>query len=138
MKISYDDIENAFLFVSMGQMYENQALISTQTGKIYYISEYGDSDDLPDDIEESEDYIDIPHKYELDLGKSLVFDFVSERIPDELDKVSHIFRRKGAYSRYKALLDHIGLLDEWHNYEDTRQREALLNWCSETNIEVFG
>jgi hypothetical protein len=138
MKISYDDIESAFLFVSMQPMFGNQALLSTKTGEIFYISEYGDSDELPDDIEESEDYIEIPHKNELNLGKRLVFDFVSERIPEESDKVSQIFRRKGAYSWYKNFLERLGLLDEWYKFEDTHQNKALRKWCSDNNIEVFG
>lgn len=138
MKISYEDIESAFLFVSMQPMYGNQALLSTKTGEIFYISDYGDSDELPDDIEESEDYIEIPHKNELNLGKRLVFDFVSERIPEKLDGVSQIFRRKGAYSRYKNFLDSLGLLDEWHKFEDNHQNKALRKWCSDNNIEIFG
>ncbi len=137
MKIRFDDIENAFLFVSMQSMSGNQALLSKTTGKIYYISEFGDSDELPDDKEDSDDYIEIPHKNEFDLGKQLVFQFVSEHLPEELDRVSQIFRRRGAYSRYKDLLDQKGLLDKWHKYEDNKQSEALREWCSENNIELI-
>jgi len=56
----------------MGSMYENQTILCKETGEICYISEMGDSDDLPDDVDESEKYIEIPHKNELDLGKNLV------------------------------------------------------------------
>ena len=73
------------MFVSMQPKFGNQALLSTKTGEIFYISDYVDSDELPDDIEESEDYIEIPHKNELNLGKRLVFEFVSERLPDQMD-----------------------------------------------------
>ncbi len=137
MKIRFDDIENAFLFVSMQSMSGNQALLSKTTGKIYYISEFGDSDELTDNIEDSDDYIEIPHKNEFDLGKQLVFQFVSEHLPGELDRVSQIFRRRGAYSRYKDLLDQKGLLDKWHKYEDNIRSKALREWCSENNIELI-
>jgi hypothetical protein len=73
MKIEFDEIENAFLFVSMGPMYGNQAILCRETGKIFYESELGDSDELPDDIDDPEKYIAIPHKNKLDLGKYLVF-----------------------------------------------------------------
>ncbi|MEA1949262.1 MAG: UPF0158 family protein [Thermodesulfobacteriota bacterium] len=138
MKITFDDIENAFMFVSMQPEFGNQALLSKTTGKIYYISEFGDSDELPDDIEDSDDYIEIPHKNELDLGKQLVFQFVTEYLPDEYDKVAKIFRRKGAYSRYKDLLDQKGLSDQWHKFEDSKQTKALRKWCSENNIDFIG
>ncbi|MFH1985664.1 MAG: hypothetical protein ABIL58_27845 [Pseudomonadota bacterium] len=105
MKISYDDIENAFLFVSMRPMYGNQALLSTRNEKIYYISEYGDPDELPEDFEESDEYIEIPHKNKLNLGERLVFEFISEKLPAETDRVSQIFRKKGAYTKYKNLLE---------------------------------
>ena len=138
MKIPFDDIERAFMFVSMQPEFGNQALLSKTTGKIFYISEFGDSDELPDYIEDSDEYIEIPHKNELDLGKQLVFEFVSEHLPEELGRVSQIFRRRGAYSRYKDLLDQKGFLDKWHKYEDSKQSKALREWCSENNIKFIG
>ena len=86
----------------------------------------------------SYDDIEIPHKNELNLGQRLVFDFVSERIPEKSGDVSQIFRRKGAYGRYKNLLERFGLLDEWHKYEDDHQNKALRKWCADNDIEVSG
>ena len=133
-----DDIENAYLFVSMSPEFSNSAIICKDTGEIYYVSEMGDSDDLPDDIDDSDKYIEIPHKNGLDLGKNLVFEFVSECMPDGYDDVVSIFRRKGAYSRFKELLDNRGLLDKWYRYEDERQKAALRQWCEDNDIEVEG
>ena len=137
MKIRFDDIENAFLFASIGGMYENQAILCKETGKIYYISEMGDSDDLPDDVDESDKYIEIPHKNELNLGRNLVFQFVPEHIPEEIVNVENIFRKKGAYSRFKALLEQKGLLDQWHDYENSRQSETLRKWCKDNKIDII-
>ena len=136
--MNFDDIEMALYYVSSDQPFINSAFISKVTGEVFYTSLIGDSDELPDDIEESEDYIEIPHKNELNLGKSLVFDFVSERIPEKSDGVSQIFRRKGAYSRYKNLLESLGLLDEWYKFEDSHQNKALRKWCADNDIEVSG
>ena len=137
MKIKFDEIENAFLYVSMTPMFGNQAITSKETGEIFYISEMGDSDDLPDDIDESDDYIEIPHKNDLDLGKNLVFRFVSEYLPEEYNRVAQIFRREGAYSRYKNLLERKGLLDQWHKFENDAQSKALREWCKENNIDLI-
>ena len=137
MKIRFDDIENAFLFTSMGSMSENQAILCKETGEIYYISEMGDSDNLPDDVDESDKYIEIPYKNELDLGRNLVFQFVSKHIPEEIVKVEKIFRKKGAYSAFKTLLEQKGLLDQWHDYEDSRQSEALRKWCKDNKIDII-
>jgi len=136
MAISYDDIENAFLFVSMGQQFMNNAYLCKETGEIFYTSEMGDSDDLPEDIEDLEKYIAIPHKNDLDLGKALVFEFVSEYLPEELERVYSIFRRRGAYSRFKDLLASKGALEDWYEFEDQRQKDALKRWCRDNDIEI--
>jgi hypothetical protein len=131
-----DEIEDAFLFVSSASQFTHSALLSKVTGEIFYISEMGDSDDLPEGIEDSDEYIDIPHKNELDLGTRLVMDFATEQCPELLEKVYAIFKRKGAYSRYKELLDSKGLLEKWHDYENQRTKEALRQWCADNGIEL--
>jgi hypothetical protein len=72
----------------------------------------------------------------LALGKALVLEFVAERLPAEAGRVQAFFRRRGAYSKIKELLDKKGLLDEWYIYEDTQQKAALREWCRENSIEI--
>ncbi|WP_353817004.1 hypothetical protein [Mesorhizobium sp.] len=62
-----------------------------------------DVEELPDDVEDSERYIAIPDKRELDLGKPLVLTFARHHLPDDYDKVREIFSRAGAYARFKDL-----------------------------------
>ncbi|MDJ0818752.1 MAG: UPF0158 family protein [Desulfobacterales bacterium] len=138
MAILFDDIENAFLFVSMDQKFLHNAYLCKETGQIFYTSELGDSDELPDDIDDTEKYITIPHKNDLDLGKALVFDFTSEYIPDELDRIYDFFRSRGAYSRYKDYLSRIGLLDKWYKFENERQTTTIKEWCRNNSIEIKG
>ena len=138
MAVSFDDIENAFFFVSMDQQFMHNAYLCKETGEIFYTSEMGDSDELPDDIDDPDKYIAIPHKNELDLGKALVIEFTSKYLPEELDRVYSIFKRKGAYSRYKDLLEHKGVLEDWYEFENKRQTTALKEWCEENNIEFEG
>lgn len=136
MAVSFDDIENAFFFVSMDKMFMNNAYLCKETGEIFYTSEMGDSDELPEDIDGPDKYISIPHKNELDLGKALVIEFTSEFLPEELERVYSIFRRKGAYSRYKDLLESKGVLEDWYKFENERQKVALKKWCRENKIEI--
>jgi hypothetical protein len=136
MAISFDDIETAFTFVSMDQQYIHNAYLYKTTGEMYFTSEFGDSDELPDDIDDPEKYISIPHQNDLDLGRNLVFVFVSEYRPEQLGMVHAIFRNKGAYSRYKAFLVEEELLEQWYQYEQKHQKAALLKWCKENGIEI--
>ncbi len=91
---------------------------------------------LPGDIEENEQYIELPSSAELELGKTLVLDFVSEYLPSEINNVYTIFSSKGAYSRYKSLLESHGVIDKWYEYEQSAQKKALIKWCSENGIEI--
>ena len=138
MAISFSDIEDAFFFVSMDQQYMHNAYLCKETGETFYTSEAGDSDELPEDIDDPEKYIAIPHKNELDLGKTLVIEFTSTYLPEELNKVYSIFRHRGAYSRYKGLLESKGALEDWYKFENERQKVALKEWCRENNIETKG
>ena len=137
MTISFDDLEHAYLYVNLAPQYTHNAYLDKETGEMYYTSDLGDSDVLPDDIED-EKYIAIPDKYELNLGKFLVFEFTSEYLPEETENVYSIFGHKGAYSRFKDLLERKGKLDEWYKYEDEQQKKALKEWCHENGIKVKG
>jgi hypothetical protein len=135
MPIKFSDIEDAFFFVSMGEMYMNSAILCIKTGQIFYISDFGDSDELPEDIDDDTDkYIEIPHKNELDLGKPLVLEFLIMYLPDSVEKVNSFFRKKGAYSKFKDLIDAKGLLDKWYAFEEEEQNKALREWCKDNDI----
>ena len=135
----FDALLEAFEFVSFGQPGEHEAYLCTKTGEIHWHSEYGDNEEpLPDDIEDPEKYIAIPHKNDLGLGKSLVLKYAAEFLPDALDNVREIFRRRGAYARFKDLLEHRGMLQQWYEYEATAQKYALRDWCEDRGIELHG
>ena len=136
MAIKFQDIVLAFDSVSSGQMYEQQAFLNKETGEIYWYSEFGDDlEDLPADID-NEKHVEIPHKNELGLGKSLALNFAYRYLPDEADEISAIFRRKGAYSNFKAILDEKGMLEKWYEFELQAEDEALREWCEENEIEI--
>jgi len=63
---------------------------------------------------------------------------VTKQIPLETERIEKIFRKEGAYSRFKALLEQKALLDQWHRFEDTRRSEALRQWCKDNEIDIIG
>jgi hypothetical protein len=139
VQISFADLELAFFFVSAGGLGENKGVIDMLSGKIFCHSAMaGDvaEEAWPDDVED-EKYIAIPHKIELDLGKALVFDFVGQFLPGDYDAVRDIFRRKGAYGRFKALLMRRGAVDRWHDFSAKAEEAALRAWCADNAIELL-
>ncbi len=138
--VKWIDLESAFEFVSFSES-GAEAFVQKSTGRVFLCSEASDLDELADagiDDEnwDGEDMIPIPNKRDLDLGQSLVFRFVAERIPDELDRVHRAFSRRGAYARFKDLLDEKNLLQAWYEFESEAQRVVLREWCEENGIEL--
>jgi hypothetical protein len=138
-KFPFSEIENAFMYVGSAMYGMNSAVVRKDTGKILYRSEMAGIDEIEDeDNLDWEQCIDIPHKNDLDLGRNLVFEFLEEYLPGDYERVRKMFRRKGAYSRYKDLLGRRGLLEEWYNIENSREERALRKWCKENDIELDG
>jgi len=135
MKINFNDLEEAFLFVSSDQPFMNQAVINRKTGKTFYKSEITGTDDFPDDVD-SGDYIVIPHKNDLDLGRDLVFDFTAMHLAGKSQVVEQKFRRRGAYRAFKDLLESMRLLETWYKFEDEHTKTALREWCRRNNLEI--
>lgn len=137
MKVKFGALYDSFQYVASGGYGINHAYLNRQTGEIHWHSEMHDSlEELPDDIEDKEKYVAIPDKRELDLGKPVVFRFVSEFLPDDLDKVHDIFSRKGAYARFKYFLGRRRALDQWYAFSDKAEQEALRQWCADNGIEL--
>jgi hypothetical protein len=138
--ISYEDLESALNWSSSGGPYENQALICRRTGRVYLQSMNGDFEDeeLPDDIEDGTLYVAVPHKNDLDLGRALVFEFVETEAPRVAAAVQAAFRQRGAYSKFKAILERESLLQRWYEYEAAATRSALERWALENGLVVNG
>jgi len=134
--VKFSDIEDAFLFVSSDSYGMHSAILDQKSGQIYYRSERGDIDDISEADLDWEVCIDIPHRNDLGLGQQLVFEFVEMYLPEEYQRVEHFFRRRGAYRRYKNLLDSKGLLQRWYDFENQHEEKALREWCEDNEIAL--
>ncbi|MGP0170396.1 UPF0158 family protein [Pseudomonas sp. NCHU5208] len=115
---------------------QTEAFICLATGKTYFRGDDDEWDELPEDIEDDSKYLLVPGKHDLDLGLALVMRFTYSNAPHLEERIHDIFRRKGAYSRFKELLLANDLLDSWYEYENQATREALEEWASENGIIV--
>jgi len=142
MPVSFDDILLAFEFAGLDGAGLHRAILCRRTGKIYFHYEFSDleefNDELPDDVEDEEKYIDIPDKRELGLGKPLALNFAREFLPNDFDEVRYMFSKRGAYQKFRALLTRRNVLDLWYNFESKATEQALREWCKLNSIEVAG
>ncbi|RQR48106.1 hypothetical protein DIE19_33630 [Burkholderia sp. Bp9126] len=137
--VKYDDLSAAFDFVSYGAPMEHHAYVSLETGQVWWSSDFSDTcdEDLPEDLETSNHYLAIPHKNELDLGRSLALRFTAEQLPARYDQVEGFFRRQGAYARFKDLLEREGVLERWYAFEVDSVEKALRQWCADNGLDIL-
>ena len=137
LEVKFDDMLMAFEFASAGDHYDSCAYLDIETGEFIFVADgFENETPLPADLETSERYLAIPDKHELNLGRALVTTFVEQFIPDKIAVVSGYFRKRGAYARYKDLLEEHSLLDRWYIFEAEATKIALRNWCEDSAITL--
>ena len=138
--MNFFDVEECYHFVNFYGGGLNSAYISKSTGKTYLFSDDSDwadnKEELLEDIDCDDDYVAVPTQRELNLGQALIWEFVSKEIPGLEEKVRDIFSRKGAYRRFWNFLEYNGLRDKWHDFENARVKEVLIQWCEENGITL--
>ncbi|MDP1697692.1 MAG: UPF0158 family protein [Xanthomonadaceae bacterium] len=136
-RVKLVELVDAFEWVSTAGLYENAAYVDRESGNIYWASNANELDEeLPEDIEDDTLYITVPHKYDLDLGNALVLGFVKAQLPGSYETVNGYFHQKGAYGRFKALLERNGCLEAWYQYEADAVEHALREWCEANGFQV--
>lgn len=134
--VRFDDLLAGFDWVS-AEPTENAAYVSRLTGLVHWASEFTELDDeLPEDIEDGAVYVALPSKQDLRLGRALALDFAHEHMPKAYGQVVAFFQRRGAYAKFKDLLDRQGLLDAWHAHEAVEVERALRAWAAEEGIAI--
>ena len=137
--IRYDDLYLAFEFASSGLPTEHNAYISIDTGQIHWTSDWNPmEEEVPDDLETSDRYIAVPHKNELNLGRVLALRFVEQELPERYEQAHAFFRSRGAYARFKRLLEAEEVLEKWYKFEAEAVEKALRGWCAENDIQLVG
>jgi len=136
--VKIKDLVDAFDWVSADGSFENAAYVSRETGKVYWKT--GDvsldEEELPVDLDDDESHVPVPSKRDLDLGRRLALGFVEEHAPDAFDRALLYFSKPGAYARFKRLLEEIGKLEAWYEYEERAIETALRQWADDNGLEV--
>jgi len=136
--VKYQELAEAFDFVNFGgSTDEKNAYLSLDTGAIYYVSDlYTDDGEVPDDLETSDRYVEIPHKYDLNLGNDLALRFAARELPHRYNRIEDFFHHRGAYARFKELLAAENCLEKWYAFEAESTEQALRAWCADNGIQV--
>lgn len=132
---NFETIEWAFEYANINGG-GNEVVLDRRGGKPICIEGFGDTDPVPDDIDDDSRYLMMPDKRDLGLGTDLVYRFIDAKASHLYDETRAAFSQRGAYRRFKALMESHGLIDSWHQFETEAEKTALLNWCQENNIPL--
>ncbi|NMA47462.1 MAG: hypothetical protein GX945_12960 [Lentisphaerae bacterium] len=122
--------------------------INPQTNEVESLpvpdSEMEDTYD-PEELEElweriinDPNWIEVPDRRELGLDSRVPLRFADEHLsPANCDLVEHFFRRRGAYRKFYALLERLGMLEKWYQFQDEAVYEAIEQWLQENDIEFI-
>lgn len=134
--IQLADLEEALLFTGGGG-FDTAAWVCRATGKVFcHSDEADDFDPLPADIDDAERYVAVPSPHDLGLGKPLALDFARTQLPACEEQVREMFSHRGAYARFKNLLERHNSLDAWHQWEAEQTRQALREWCAANGLAL--
>jgi hypothetical protein len=138
MAILFDDVLTAFELVSDDG--SNEVLLCRRTGRTYLRSEAAGideiGDELPDGAEDDPNYIAIPRKHTLGLGKTLALDFAAEFLPGAFDDVRYMFSRRGAYRNFRELVTRRKVLERWYDFQSKATDRAVRQWCELNEIDL--
>ena len=129
--VDLTELQGAVEWVS-DNVADSEAFVCRQTGRIYWISDDGslEPEERPVDVDDPEKYAPVPDKYELDIGVRLVYEFTETHLPGQYDTIRSVFRRKGAYRRFKTILVEHNLLERWYDFSEEQSQAVLEEWCA--------
>ena len=133
----FSDVLDAFEFCNFGDLMDTQAYLSLERGTLHVISGELELDEEPPEDIDFGPYLALPDKAELSLGRELALEFAEQQVPEEFQAILAFFKKRGAYSNFKSLLERKGQLQAWFEYEKSAKESRLREWCADNGIELL-
>jgi hypothetical protein len=83
---------------------------------------------------ESDDYLQLPSRFDIDeyhIMERFCRQVEDEHIRDDLLQAIH---RPGAFGRFKTLVQHCRLMDDWYAFRDRALEEIAIEWLEDHRI----
>jgi len=125
---AFADVFDGYDFADFGaELGQHHAYIHLELGTVHCVS----------DDQESGPHLELPDRHALDLGARLAVDFAHEHLArEDAHRVSEFFHHRGAYGRFKDLLERRNLLQRWYDYEQQAKEQRLRQWCADNGITL--
>ncbi|MBS0469109.1 MAG: hypothetical protein JSR14_18140 [Proteobacteria bacterium] len=132
--VKFNEVLDAYELSDFDGLVDTRAFISLQRGTVHIVSHDLEQEGEPPEDIDGGDYLALPDKAELCLGRSLAIEFTQEQLPGDIDTVWEYFRKRGAYGHFKHLLERKGRLQAWYDYENAAKQDRLSAWCADHGI----
>ena len=121
MRVNLADVIDAIDTINEDETY----FYSIQDEEIVYVLE---------DDEDDEFFIPLPTKEEVNDYQNMVN--FTESIEDDKkrDWFENAIHGKGAFRRFRAILERFGMETEWYDYLEACHRELAIEWCEQHGI----
>jgi hypothetical protein len=86
-------------------------------------------------LEHPDDYLSLPEKYDFNEYRIIEKFIARVVIPRQSEMLFQSIQGKGAFRRFKVLLDKFTLIDEWYKYRGQKLRDFVEFWCKENKID---
>jgi hypothetical protein len=140
-QISLAELEDAVQYLS--HFNESVLLLDLSTGNcVYDVRDIALDEIIAVDEKKPESgtrprYIQIPDKYKLNIGRTLVLQFTREYFPEDYRDIFNRFKRPHAYTWWRIFLEDQKKLQEWHEFRNRKTKEALIDWCNNNHFEYY-
>ncbi len=90
-----------------------------------------------DVVENFENYKELPTIYDVNEYK-IMEDFCLEIIDQQKqNNLISAIKGKGAFRRFKDMINDFELETEWYSYRDERLKQIAIKWCQDNNINYI-
>lgn len=151
MRVKLQDIVDA---LSM-QFEEQQQFLNLATGEITLVQDiyFRNAEDIEDvdhfnypiewekeeilkayDVLASDDnYLALPDRYEVN-NYSIMEAFCLQLSPQKSEVFLNAIHGRGAFRRFRDLLERYGILEQWYNFEQQSLKEIAREWCRKNGL----
>ena len=138
------------------QFEESRSLLNIRTGEIVIVTsddlraaeEEKPFDQLPvweqenrmiaiDVVENFENYIELPTKYEVDEYEIMENFCLTVRDQRKQESLLRAIKGKGAFRRFKDKIIDFEIEDQWYSYRDECFKQIAIEWCQENKINFI-
>ena len=140
------DESNVYLNVKTGEF----VVLTSYEASGFDEDDFGDDDDdenssdepewmkeekrLRREVFESDDYIELPDKFEIHDWEIMQEFCLSLRKADVREELLDLIKGRGAFARFNSAIRRLGLENDWYDFRNKAYEKIALHWLEENKI----